>query len=636
MAEFHNRRNNSMDTDVMLSFARQGAPTSPQTPNQIGEMGKLLNSGMKNVEVGAIQADVFDTIPEQHFDEMRRLSKLTDSKISVHAPIVDPAGFDPQGKWTEESRQENEGYIKSVIDRSHKLDPSGNIPITIHSTAGMPGSVTETDSQGRPQRYKKDVVEGGMMHKKGDEVIKTMHIVDQDKGQLAPVQREVLKYIRNDKEYSVQERLETINNTTWDQEKLQLMSHQKAKQELQHMNDRMTKSYDYIKLKMKSQDNERGIQKMSNEEKNEFIRINSQIELNMKQIQEYDTHLGSGLNTLHHKYLKYRKKPTNREEKKEYEVNEKIIKSSKAEYEKFNKYYLQKVKELNKLDKDDPKIYEESRKINQMPNEINDRILTHFSDLSAPELFVSSEEFARKKTVETISNAAKYAYKKYGDSAPIISLENVMPTMVLSRGDSMKKLLDETKNKFAKELVKEKKMKIKKAKKIADKIIGTTWDVGHIHQLRKQGFSDKEIVAETKKIAKDIKHVHLTDNFGYNDSHLALGMGDVPLKAHLKEMEKNANEERRHIVESGAYAAQFKASPTLPSLEAMNSPIYTYEAGPSWAQSRDMYASYLVGYGDILPQKHFDTFFGGGFSRLPKELGGQQGGGNGYPGTPNQ
>ena len=152
MAKFHNRRNNSMDTDVMLSFARQGAPTSPQTPNQIGEMGKLLNSGMKNIEVGTIQPDIFDTIPEQHFDEMRRLAKITEAKVSVHAPIVDPAGFDQQGKWTEETRKENESYIKSVIDRSQKLDPKGNVPITIHTTAGMPGSVTETDAEGRPLR----------------------------------------------------------------------------------------------------------------------------------------------------------------------------------------------------------------------------------------------------------------------------------------------------------------------------------------------------------------------------------------------------------------------------------------------------------------------------------------------------
>jgi hypothetical protein len=635
MAKFHNRRNNSMDTDVMLSFARQGAPTSPQTPNQIGEMGKLLNSGMKNIEVGTIQPDIFDTIPEQHFDEMRRLAKITEAKVSVHAPIVDPAGFDQQGKWTEETRKENESYIKSVIDRSQKLDPKGNVPITIHTTAGMPGSVTETDAEGRPLRYKEDKMESGVFHKKGEEVIKIMHIVDQDKGQLAPVQREVLKYIEKDEEYSVEGRLRNINKTTWDQEKLQLMSHQKAKQELQHMNDRLTKNYDYIKLSMKAQDKMKGINTMTNEEMGEFERMNSQIELNMKQIHEYDTHLASGLNTLHHKYMTYHKKPTNQKEEEENEKNKEIIKNSKEEYEKFNKYYAQKVKELKKLDKNDPKLYAESRKIDQMRNETNDRILSHLSDLGAPELFISSDEFARKKTVETISNAARYAYKKYGDDAPIISLENVMPTMVLSRGESMKNLLDETRDKFAKELSKEKKIKIKKAKKIANKIIGTTWDVGHIHQLRKQGFTDEEIVAETKKIAKDIRHVHLTDNFGYNDSHLALGMGDVPIKQHLKEMEKSTSEDRRHIIESGAYAAQFKTNPTLPSLEAMNSPIYTYEAGPTWASSRDLYASYLVGYGDILPQKHFDTFFGGGFSRLPKELGGQQGG-PGYPGTPNQ
>ena len=635
-----------MDTDMMLSFARQGAPTSPQTPNQIGEMGKLLNSGMKNVEVGAIQPDVFETIPEQHFDEMRRMAKLTESKVSVHAPIVDPAGFDQQGKWTEETRQENENYIKSIIDRSHILDPDGNVPVNMHTTAGMPGSTTALDEDGKPLRYEKDVwedvrnrhneiVDKRIVHKKGEEVIKMMHIVDQDKGQITPVQRETLHYIQEDREYSVNERLDMINKTTWDQEKLQLMSHQKAKQELEHMNERIMKNYDYIKLTMKAQDSNRGVQTMSKDEAEEFERMNSQLELNQKQIHEYDVHLASGLNTLHHKYKKYHKVPEKSYEKKDHEENLEFIEKAKNEYSEIAKVN----KELNRTkDQNTPEFKKEAKKFMMMQNEIHDRVLSHLSDLDAPELFITADEFARKKTVDTVANAAKYAYKKYGENAPIIALENVMPTMVLSRGDSMKKLMNETRDKFAKELVKDKKLKPKKAKKIAERMIGATWDVGHIHQLRKQGFSDKEIVAETKKIAKDVKHVHLTDNFGHADSHLALGMGDVPIKEHLRELEKSEAKERRHIVESSGYAAQFKASPTLPSLEAMNSPVYTYDAGPSWAESRDLYASYLVGYGDILPQKHFDTFYGGGFSRLPKELGGQQGGEgqSRFAGTPNQ
>ena len=67
------------------------------------------------------------------------------------------------------------------------------------------------------------------------------------------------------------------------------------------------------------------------------------------------------------------------------------------------------------------------------------------------------------------------------------------------------------------------------------KFIGATWDMGHINMLKKQGFTNKEIIRETKKIAPYVKHVHITDNFGFDDSHLSPGMGNVPIKKVMKE-----------------------------------------------------------------------------------------------------
>ena len=45
----------------------------------------------------------------------------------------------------------------------------------------------------------------------------------------------------------------------------------------------------------------------------------------------------------------------------------------------------------------------------------------------------------------------------------------------------------------------------------------------------------------------------------------------------------------------------------------------------------------MVGLGDVLPDRYFGEF-GAGFARLPKELGGQLGGGDRsrFSGTPNQ
>ena len=617
---FHKGRKGDMDTDLRLAFSRQGAPTSPQTPNQIGEMGRLLNSGMKNVEVGALQTETFETIPKQHFEEMRRLAKLTDSNVSIHAPLVDPAGFTQQG-WNEENREESERYIRSVIDKAHELNPDGNIPVNMHTTLGVPGSTT--------------------VIKDGKEVEQVMHAVDQEKGQLIPLKREELEYIDRTKVWTPQERLENLNQTSWDQEQLQLMSYQKAKQELEHMNNRITRDPLWLELNVEARNEAGGHGSMPNERKAELQRMKAQIELNNRQIAEHDQHLISGLNNLHHKYVKYRGEPESNEERVIFRKIDQRLGATRKEYTDFRENYRKEIQKLlAKRAKDkisEAEFFAKKGELDMTSSKVHDHILSDLSQLPAPEFYIPAEEFTKKKAIETFSNVASDAYKKYGDKAPLLALENFMPTTVLSRAEGMRDLIKKTRDETAKKIAEKKKIPLDQAKKAASQIVAATWDVGHIHQLKKQGFTEKELLEETEKIAPYVKHIHLTDNFGYSDAHLPLGMGDVPIKEHLKRLNKGPGKDAAGIVESGAFPAHFKQSPLPQTLEYLESPVYSYSAGPTWADARDMYASYLVGYGDILPEKHFDTFFGGGFSRLPKELGGQSGGNRSrFAGTPNQ
>ncbi len=632
------------DSDIKLAFSRQGAPTSPQTPNQISEMGRLLNSGMKNVEVGALQPETFESIPAQHFQEMKRLAKITDSKVSVHVPLVDPAGFTQQG-WSEETREENERHIQSVIDKAHELNPDGNIPVNMHTTLGVPGSTPYTE-KGKPKYWEEDT-EVGPEHapihfKKGEEMKQVMNVVDQERGQLMPLKREVLQYIDEDRTWTPEERLQMLNRTSWDQEKLQLMSYQKAKEELQHMSNRIKQDPKWLELNIAKRNAEMNGEEVPIQVQQELNDMRQRINSHEQQIREYDQHLISGLNNLHHKYTKYRGEPINEHERDNYRRAEKNLESTRKAYQKFDEDFETNYKRIRKSAKEG-KISEEEyvdqiHKLELGRDKFHNQLLSALSELPAPHFYIPAEEFTKKKSIETFSNAAVHAYKKYGDKAPLLALENFMPTTVLSRAEGMKDLIEKTREKTAEKLIKEKGLSKSEAKAAAERIIGATWDVGHLHQLRKHGFSDKELVKETEKIAPYVKHVHLTDNFGFSDAHLPLGMGDVPIKEHLKKLEKDADKERVNIIEAGAYPAHFKQSPLPQTLEYLESPVYTYEASPYWSDARDMYASYLVGYGDILPQKHFDTFFGAGFSRLPKELGGQMGNQNrsSFSGTPNQ
>ena len=205
---FHDEYDNGMDSRYSLPFHRQGVPTSPMTPVQIQELAKSLNMGVKNVEVGTIAQDKFENIPTQHFDEMRRLAKLSDSKVTMHAPIVDPAGFSQQGAWSEQSRQETEQYIGTVLDRAQKLDPEGNIPIALHTTGAMlPGTRYGVDEEG----------------KKRTEAILA---IDRENGKMVDLPFKYKYELGEEKPvaWSPETQLESLNATTWDNDKLELAS----------------------------------------------------------------------------------------------------------------------------------------------------------------------------------------------------------------------------------------------------------------------------------------------------------------------------------------------------------------------------------------------------------------------------
>ena len=124
--------------------------------------------------------------------------------------------------------------------------------------------------------------------------------------------------------------------------------------------------------------------------------------------------------------------------------------------------------------------------------------------------------------------------------------------------------LKDAKKEFVKQLVKDRGLDKKEAKKIAEKGMGVTWDVGHINQLRKYGYTKEDVIKETKKIAKEVKHLHITDNFGYSDSHLAPGMGNVPISEQLREIEKAKGKEEfekmRKVVEGGGMCQHYQTS----------------------------------------------------------------------------
>ncbi|MDO8622801.1 MAG: TIM barrel protein [archaeon] len=237
-----------------------------------------------------------------------------------------------------------------------------------------------------------------------------------------------------------------------------------------------------------------------------------------------------------------------------------------------------------------------------------------------PQIYKPLDEFSREKTATTFGDVAFDAYKKFKDKTPIICIENPPIGTAFSRAEDLKGIVETARDKFVERAVKE-GMSENEAEKQAEKLIGVTWDVGHINMLRKHGFNEEDIVKETEKVAKFVKHVHLSDNFGFEHTELPMGMGNVPIKDIMNKLGE-AGYEGKKIIEAANWWQHFKTSPVGESLKAMGSPIYSMQMGPYWNQYLGLHQGYFSGYGEMLPSVNYSTW-GAGFSQLPMEIGGQ-------------
>ena len=558
-------------TGYHVASSELGAPTKPDTANQIQQVSQMLNQGIVPIEAGVLDPKVFDQIPKTHFKEIRRMAKLSGAKISVHAPLVEPSGISEQG-WNETSRKLAEKQLKDVVEKSYEMDSQGNIPITIHSS-GLPGTEYKMTPEGKK--------------------IEKLMVINQETGKPAPLEEEKKLYPGREGEtiMTINQQLESINHTEW-LNGLTSLAGQK-----QQVDDIMKDAVPSL------------IPILTEYKEGQEISLTPQQQVAMQQLERADIfmqNVESGFNGMFDKASKYG-------DEKE---NLKIISNE----------WKKGMEEIQK----DPNII----KMITLKSEMLSNALNNMKRVDAPKIYVPIEKFAKEKSSETFANVALDSYKKFGEKSPIISIENMFPGMAFASGEGMDKLITESREKFVNKAI-EKGMDKSTAQEKAEKLIGMTLDVGHLNIARKKGFSEKDLVKEVGEIAKHVKHVHLTDNFGYDDSHLPPGMGNVPFKDLLQELEKKGDMKGvRKIVEAGGWFQHFGTSPYPQALEAMGSPIYSMQMGPYWNQAGGLQQGYMSGYGNMLPSTNYQMF-GAGFSQLPAELGGQKGeAGGGMSQTP--
>ncbi|MFH1848933.1 MAG: TIM barrel protein [archaeon] len=179
-------------------------------------------------------------------------------------------------------------------------------------------------------------------------------------------------------------------------------------------------------------------------------------------------------------------------------------------------------------------------------------------------------------------------------------------------------------------------MSKERAKEVAAKHIKITLDTGHLNMWRKfwqekqglsQGENDREfdrwMLSQVEDLAKNglIGNVHLTDNYGHQDDHLAPGQGNVPIKPILNILKKYGYA-KAITVEPGADAStdQSDVHGLMKTWRHLGAPVYGMVApsvhGPdrSWTNIQHSYfgrnyAPYFV-FGAYSPSNDWTLWSG--------------------------
>ena len=577
-----------------LQAGSLGMTTDPRTANVLQEVSSKLSMGVKNMEVTGITPDVFDAIPKQHLKEINRLSKLTGVDITLHGPLIEASGMSQQG-YSDAEREMAEIKITNALLRSHELNPQGNIPVTFHSTVSIPGSQLlapkdrKKNAEGEENNYKRIMA------------------VNRETGRIAPIETEERFYPGGEKGevrkviHNPESSLDSQNHSEWDNTMSQIEFNRQRI-------DEITKDVDPVTAKVylnwrAAQINPNIISKEALEELKD---LNQDQWSQIQKMHAASTYADQAMKSANGAFSKAWENASTKEEK------EHLSEISK----RYGEILGSKEKGRINLDSFNPNVQSQA-------------LFTLINGLEKvpPKVWIPIEDFAVEKASQTYGNSAWAAYKKFGNTAPVLVIENPPVDSALATGQDIKDVVIASRKQFVQKAMKD-GLSEDVAEKQAEKFIGATWDVGHINMLRKYGYTEKDIIKETETVAPYVKHVHLSDNFGMEHTELPMGMGNVPLKEMMEKLGKQGVDAKK-VIEAGHWWNHFRTPPFQETLEAAGSPLYSMHMAPYWSSAPGLYQGYGGGLdGNWLPQTNYETF-GTSFARLPAELGGQRPGAQG-------
>ncbi len=624
-------------SSAYLPSARDIAyPSDPLTANQLKKVSDKISTGAQTIEVSGLgltgggPMKHLASVPKQHWKEIDRLRQLTGVDLTFHGPLVDPTGVTGRGNWSEDQRVEAERQMKAAVELAQQMNsqtaeknPKGMV-MTFHANNGLP-------------EVKRRIVIGRDENEKPIEQIVNYSVIDERNGQIGaiPLMEDSFegKGAPFRKEEQITAWLKTENQKLWDNRLGEIaFENNRARREIAEAFFTPEKNVKEIKELQHE-----GL-KRYNEYIKDPISANKIIEEDVKRYPNLNPDEIKGVlhNTfnnlsdaeifLNQSYHRFKDS-----------FNEAYKKADKETKDKLDKLRGRMLPVVNSFQEDKTKLLEFQKEMTEGVQELK--------LIGAPNVYRPLEKFAVDKGSETFSNVALFAYqnaKAYNRSPGIISIENPPAGMSgLTRADEIVELVKESRRKFVDKAVNSIKdgglgLSRDKATEVSKQIIGATWDVGHINSIRKWGYGKEDVLKEAKTIAPFVKHMHIADNLGFEDSELPAGMGNVPIDEILNSQWEGSENFRKakKVIETGDWFSRqggmgMTKTPATEAFSGLHAPVYFEgrssmgDAGAAyWNSAINSDAGYFGGLGPINPEVHH-SIYGSGFSGLPAYSGGE-------------
>ena len=606
-------------------------PTDPLTANQLKKVSDKINTGTQTIEVsglgltGAGPMKHLASIPRQHWKEIDRLRQLTGVELTFHGPLVESTGFS-RGAWSEDQRKEAEKQMIAAVQLAQQMnsqDKEKGIVMTFHSNNGLPEVERRVATKEKnPDGTSKDEIVQMAVYNERSGQIGNLPVPVEDylEGKKQNMTDSLDKF--NEDQWKKQIESVFINNTRINRELIGPLGSLKADDDnMKKLSPEYPGTFEMYKLYNEDYETyKNGIEKVKEVNPDFAVNLSNNIN-NLHNVSFFVNESYGQLKELFsqaYQDLKRVDDMDNAETKKSKEI-------AKSKLESYRKDLMEARERVKK----DYNFMELQEKITEGTRLLGDEEVKKHVKAYRP-----LRGFAVDKGSDTFSEVALHAYqnaKRHNIAPGIISIENPPAGMSgLTRAEEIVDLVEASRKKFINKAVERKMMSEKEATETSKKIIGATWDVGHINSIQKWGYNRKDVLEQAHKISKYVKHMHIADNLGFEDAELPIGMGNVPI-AEILNAEWGENfRKAKKTVETGDWFSRqgglgMTKTPVTESLSGLTAPVYSMgsqESPPYWNSSVHPEAGYFGGLGPISPEVHH-SIYGGGFGGLPAYLGGE-------------